>query len=281
MAKGLDTASSSQEGYQAAATVRWFQDAYEGLGEHYHRHEKLYDTVGVVGTVAIGTALAVKFGPGLMRKGLSSALVREASGAERAAAKLGVESLEMLPKRARNLGDGSIFTIVNPKTGAKLETTVLARTTEKGEEAAFLFTRDQKEVAQVMYSRGAKEGLGDSVNFHYGNPPERKPFLWLDYMEVKPDFRGTGVREALVRELRDHSRASGLGGRVKLLADNDFGTVSAIPWYKAGFRPMTGPGLPPERLTKVSELLDGVVRTKMRLTLDQGKAFDALMMYLP
>lgn len=282
MANGLDaTVSNQATGHETASgAMKWFHDAYDGLAEHYHQHEKLYNTVGTVGAVVVGTAVAVKFGPGLLRRGIGSA-AKEASYVERAGGKLTTEGLELLPKRARSLGDGSIFSITNPKTGARLDTTVLARTTEKGEEAAILFTRDGKEVGQVMYSRGMKEGLGEGVNLQYGNPSTRKPFLWLDYLEVKPEFRGTGVREALVSELRKHSKEAGLGGRVKLFADNDFGTVSAIPWYKSGFRPMTGPGYSPERVSKTSELLAGIVKTRMPLTLEQGKAFDGMMMYLP
>lgn len=66
----------------------------------------------------------------------------------------------------------------------------------------------------------------------FGNQREPKSFLWLDMMRVEPKFQGTGVREAVIGELARLSEAMGHGGRIKLEAANQFGTVSAIPWHK-------------------------------------------------
>jgi GNAT superfamily N-acetyltransferase len=178
------------------------------------------------------------------------------------------------------LADGARLSVLNPKTGQSLETTVLARTLEDGKQGAILFTDDQRPVANMVYSF-SKPGEPNAVDSLYGQPPAQKPFLWLDYMGVEPEFRGQGVKQALVDQLRDHSARLGFGGRVKLFAIMDDGSVSAIPWYKAGFRPVPGQVIGGDRLNRVSQLLDQVVDSKMPLSLEQGKIFDSLMMELP
>lgn len=114
----------------------------------------------------------------------------------------------------------------------------------------------------------------------YGPFGENQSSVNLDLVQISDAFTGKGARDALVGMVRDFSTNIGLDGRVKLLAVNDMGSVSAIPWYKSGFRVQPNTGLDQARLDAVSDILKQVVETRMQVPLQKGRIFDGLPMYL-
>jgi GNAT superfamily N-acetyltransferase len=183
-------------------------------------------------------------------------------------------------KPAERLGDGAKFNIFNPKTGSTIETSVQAGSLKDGKQYAVLSTADGKLVGNVAYS-GSAPGYMNEVDCLYGTPPTNKPFLWLDRLAVEPDFRGQGVREALVNELVDHSKSLGYNGRMKLFAYINEGSISAIPWYKSGFRPVDGVVVNGDRLKLISDYLETTLALNKKVPAELGSVFDNLMMELP
>jgi len=227
-------------------------------------------------------AVHINAGSSLAEKMVLSAPGLQASGVEASTLARAATGLDTLPLRAQSLmTHGAEFTVVNPKTGSALETTVSIIKNEVGQPEAHLFTQTGERVALVRSMAVEPPPGAISPSSLYGHPRTQQSFLWLDFMRVDPKFQGQGVKEALVEGLRQHSLELGLGGRIKLQAVTDFQTVSAIPWYKAGFRPQVGAAFHGETFEKAASSLEEAVKSGTRLTLEEGQKFNNLLMYLP
>jgi hypothetical protein len=179
------------------------------------------------------------------------------------------------------LEPGSTFEIVNPKDGSRLETKVgIAEENQAGRLLKFE-TAEGDLVAQLRYKSVTPNPEKPSPNTLYGNPRQQQSHLWLDFLRVEPGFQGKGVRESIVEGLRTKSIEMGHEGRIKLQCANEFGTVSAIPWYKAGFRPQEGACYFGENFTTTAQLLETTALSGRRITLEEGSKFNNLLMYLP
>jgi ribosomal protein S18 acetylase RimI-like enzyme len=261
---GLEESGLAAMTAQGERVSPLFSEAYGAVAKAVSGTTRLPDAAAAVSAGSHDVTAALGSAEGLVPRAVESADA----------------SLPATVARSARLNGGAKFTFINPKTGAQLDTTVVANELEGGQQGAALVTHDDKLVGNVVYS-ASRPGHPNAIDSLYGQPPTQKPFLWLDYLSVEPEFRGQGVKEALIDEMKSHSQSLGFGGRLKLFAYTDDGTISAIPWYKSGFRPVPSSILSGERFSRISDLLKGVVDSKMKLSLEQGQAFDSLMMELP
>jgi len=212
-----------------------------------------------------------------VQPGLLSGSSVEATALSRSAT-----GLDNLTLRSQSLMmHGAEFKVLNPKTGGTLDTTVSIIKNEAGQAESHLFTAAGEKVAMVRALPVEPPPGAVSHTYLYGHPRTQNSFLYLDMMRIEPKFQGQGVREALVQGLRDQSLELGLGGRIKLQAATDFGSVSAIPWYKAGFRPQVGGLFHAEKFEEVAASLETAVKNNIRVPLEEGQKFNNLLMYLP
>ena len=180
------------------------------------------------------------------------------------------------------MSDLTKLSVRNPKTGEFIQTTVEHSISDKGMPELTLKDSDNNKIGYLRYGVVDPKPGEKSMNFLYGYP-DRTPqsFLWIDMMRVEPEFQGKGMREALVEQLVKESKRLGFEGRVKLQASNEFGSVSAIPWYKAGFRAQAGATHHGERVEQARQLLEDVSQNKRHVDAEEGKTLDSLLMYLP
>lgn len=116
----------------------------------------------------------------------------------------------------------------------------------------------------------------------YGYPnPQPKSHLWIDMTRVMGKYRGTGVYEALTDVVLSESQNRGHNSRVKSLAVNMFGSVSALARYKRGFRPHPANHAQKERYDQICSFLEEAVTSGRRVTPEEAQIVDGIMMVWP
>lgn len=116
----------------------------------------------------------------------------------------------------------------------------------------------------------------------YGYPnPQPKSHLWIDMTRVMGTYRGTGVYEALTDVVQAESHQRGHNGRVKSLAVNTYGSVSALARYKRGFRPQPANHNQKAQYAQMSAFLAEAAASGRRVTPQEAELVDGIMMYWP
>lgn len=215
----------------------------------------------------------------LILENKNSAVVAPDASIAEPAARVTVPFGEVFRRPGEVLQPGEILVVTNPKTGETLQARVELKPGENGGQEIHLEGLDGKTLGMVRYKICEALPENNSPQLLYGNPRTKQSFLWLDMMRV--ELPGKGIKEALVEHLRAESVRLGFEGRVKLQAVNQFGTVSAIPWYKAGFRPQEGSLYFGPKFELASQLLRGTVESGRKLSLAEGANLGDLLMYLP
>ncbi len=116
----------------------------------------------------------------------------------------------------------------------------------------------------------------------YGYPnPQPTSHLWIDMTRVMAKYRGTGVYEAMTDMVLAESQNRGHNSRVKSMAVNMFGSVSALARYKRGFRPQPANHAQKQRYEQICDFLEEAASSGRRVTPEEAEVVDGIMMFWP